>query len=46
MSGLATDVGKMSKEALMKKYPELMGMDYDWLGEFNKKQKKAKNKSK
>ena len=46
MSGLATDIGKMSKEALMKKYPELMGMDYDWLGEFNKKQKKAKNKSK
>ena len=46
MAGLATDVGKMSKEALMKKYPELMGMDYDWLGEFNKKQKKAKNKSK
>ena len=42
MAGLATDVGKMSKEALMKKYPELMGMDYDWLGEFNKKQKKAK----
>ena len=46
MAGLATDIGKMSKEALMKKYPELMGMDYDWLGEFNKKQKKAKNKSK
>jgi len=42
MTGLATDVGKMSKEALMKKYPELMGMDYEWLGEFIKKQKKAK----
>tara|TARA_R100000541_G_scaffold2200_1_gene8474 strand:- start:1871 stop:3094 length:1224 start_codon:yes stop_codon:yes gene_type:complete len=40
MAGLATDAGKMSKEALMKKYPELMGMDYDWLGKFNKKKKK------
>ena len=46
MSGLATDVGKMSKEALFKKYPELMGMDYDWVGEFMKNKKAAENKSK
>lgn len=46
MAGLATDVGKMSKEALFKKYPELMGMDYDWLGKFSGKDKKKKNKNK
>lgn len=39
MAGLANDLGKMSKEALFKKYPELMGMDYDWMG------KKKKNKT-
>lgn len=43
MAGLATDAGKMSKEALMKKYPELMGMDYKWLGEFIKKNKNKKD---
>jgi hypothetical protein len=46
MAGLATDVGKMSKEALFKKYPELMGMDYDWIGEFMKNKKASQNKSK
>ncbi len=40
-AGLANDIGKMSKEALFKKYPELMGMDYDWLGKkVSKKNKK------
>ncbi len=39
-AGLANDIGKMSKEALFKKYPELMGMDYDWLGKKVSKKKK------
>ena len=41
MAGLANDLGKMSKEALFKKYPELMGMDYDWLGKKTKKKNKT-----
>jgi hypothetical protein len=36
---LAEDIGKLGKEELFKKYPELMGLDFDALGKFIKAQK-------
>ena len=42
MSSIGQDLGNIGKEELMKKFPELMGSDYSWLGKFLKKQKEAK----
>ena len=36
MAQLGDDVGQIGKEELFKKYPELMGADYNWLGRFIK----------
>lgn len=50
-AAIATDFGSLGKEELFKKYPELMGYDYDDLGRFIKwdkaqKAKKAKKDKK
>lgn len=34
ISQLGNDVGAIGKEELFKKYPELMGADYSWLGKY------------
>ena len=38
---MGTDIGLMGREELFKKYPELMGADYNWLGKFIKDNPKA-----
>jgi len=42
IAGLANSGAKVGKEELMKKYPELMGMDYDMLANYLAKAKAAK----
>ena len=44
MAAVGNDIGAMGKEALYKKYPQLMGMDYEWLGNFINKKKKEQEK--
>lgn len=46
-SAVATDLGSIGQEELYKKFPELLGMDYDWKGEYKKlKEKEDKSKKK
>ena len=42
VSQLGANLGEIGKEQLFKKYPELMGMDFNSLGEYLKKKKKKK----
>jgi hypothetical protein len=44
VSQLGANFGEVGKEALLKKYPELMGMDFDSLGKFLKTKNKKKGK--
>ena len=37
MSAVATDLGFIGQEELYKKFPELMGADYDWKGKYRKR---------
>ena len=39
---LGQDVGQIGTEELYKRYPELMGLEYDWRGKYGK-DKKNKN---
>ena len=45
LSQLGNDLGGVGREELFKKYPELMGMNYNWKG-MHKSKTKKKNKSK
>jgi hypothetical protein len=44
ISQLGSNLGEVGKEQLFKKYPELMGMDFDALGKYLKTNKKKKGK--
>ncbi len=45
MAQLGQDFGAIGKEELFKKYPELMGMDYKWLGQYIKRNKKKQEEA-
>lgn len=36
MASLGDNMGSIGKEEMLKKFPELMGMDYNWRGKFQK----------
>lgn len=38
---LGDDIGSIGREELLKKYPELMGSDYNWLGQYIKSKQSA-----
>ena len=40
LSMIGDDLGNIGKEELLKKYPELMGLNYNWKGKRKKKKKK------
>lgn len=46
LSQIGQDLGGVGQEELFKRYPELMGLSYDWKGEHLASKKRKKNKKK
>ena len=42
LSQIGNDLGGVGKEELLKRYPELMGMNYNWKGKHKSKTQKKK----
>ena len=45
LSQIGNDLGGVGKEELMKRYPELMGMNYNWKGRHKSENKNKKKKT-
>lgn len=45
LAQIGQDLGGVGREELFKRYPELMGLNYDWKGLHGSKKKKSKKKS-